>query len=268
MDEQVLGDQARPADKQPADRRPPRGVAVVLGVGPGLGLSIAHRFGRAGHPVALVSRTDARHGDYLGALAQHDVPMVAEVADAFDPQQVRAVLDRIVARLGPIEVLYFGPAAMDPKSLPVPIEQLTAATVRDGMEVVPPAAEAISTVLPGMIERGQGVILLPTGLSAVRPMPELGNLALAGAALRTYALTLNAAVADRGVYVGSLVIGGAILRGDIHRAMVENQPGQLAAGLGPDQLARLALDPDDVAEAAYQLTVTRDRAEAVFSAFD
>ncbi len=44
------------------------GVAVVLGVGPGLGLSIARRFGRAGHPVAVVSRSDARHDHYLELL--------------------------------------------------------------------------------------------------------------------------------------------------------------------------------------------------------
>ncbi|WP_197679986.1 SDR family NAD(P)-dependent oxidoreductase [Microlunatus soli] len=256
-------------EQTPSGGNASRGAAVVLGAGPGLGMSIAHRFARAGHPVAVVSRTDARHPDYLRSLADADVPAIAEVADVLDSAQVSAVLDRIVARLGPVEVLYFGPAAMEPQNLPVPIDRLTGAAVRDGLAIVPPAADAVAAVLPGMLDRGTGAILLPTGLSAVRPMPELGNLALAGAALRTYALTLNAAVADRGVYVGSLVIGGGILRGDIYRAMVENRLQELGAtGLDPEQLARMSLDPDELAETAYQLTVSRDRAEAVFSVLD
>jgi hypothetical protein len=43
-------------------------------------------------------------------------------------------------------------------------------------------------------------------------MPPLGGLALASAALRTYALTLHVALATAGVYAGTLTIGGLIER--------------------------------------------------------
>lgn len=73
-------------------------------------------------------------------------------------------------------------------------------------------------------------------------------------------LTLNAAVGGDGVYAGSLIIGGLIERGDIH-TFVTSQPerfGDVSGG---------TLDPDSIADAAYELYKQRDRAEATFSVF-
>jgi short-subunit dehydrogenase len=122
--------------------------------------------------------------------------------------------------------------------------------------LVRPALDLAGFVLPGMIERGTGALLFVTGLSAVVPLPMIGALAPASAALRTYALTLNAALSDTGVYAGALVIGGLIERGDIYRHAV--------AAFGPDGLP--TLDPDVIAESAASLAAGHDRAEALFSA--
>lgn len=89
-------------------------------------------------------------------------------------------------------------------------------------------------------------------------MPVLGALALSSAALRNYALTLNAALADKGAYAGTLTIGGVVERGDIHK-LVESRPEQFGG------LAGHTLDPDDIAETAWQMFVKRDRAEEVFN---
>lgn len=40
-------------------------TALVIGMGPGLGLSIARRFGLGGYRVALVSRSTDRHPAYV-----------------------------------------------------------------------------------------------------------------------------------------------------------------------------------------------------------
>ncbi|WP_152362220.1 SDR family NAD(P)-dependent oxidoreductase [Microlunatus speluncae] len=245
-----------------------QGVVVVLGVGPGLGLSVARRFGRGGHPVAVVSRSATRHGDYLERLRADGATAVAEVADVLDRDQLTAALTRIEQRLGPIEVLYYGPAGMAPGNFPVPIEAITSDTVRESSGLLHGAVDAVAAVLPGMLERGRGTILLPTGLSAIRPMPQLGQLALIGAALHRYALTLNAALADRGVFAGSIVIGGGILGGDIYAAMAKNAEQLAGAGLNAEQLAAMALDPDAMADQVWDLATARDRAELVFSVLD
>ncbi len=259
---------AQTAEQTAAAGSAAKGVAVVLGVGPGLGLSIARRFGRAGHPVAVVSRSARRHGDYLEQLQAEGATAIAEVADVLDRDRLAPALTRIEQRLGPIEVLYYGPAGMDPNDFPVSIEAITGDTVRNSSGLLHAAVDAVSAVLPGMLERGRGTILLPTGLSAIRPMPQLGQLALIGAALHRYALTLNVALADQGVFAGSIVIGGGVRGGDIYTAMASNSEQLAGAGLDAERLAAMSLDPDAMADQVWDLASARDRAELVFSVLD
>ncbi|HYQ63303.1 SDR family NAD(P)-dependent oxidoreductase [Actinophytocola sp.] len=236
-------------------------TAVVIGVGPGLGMSIAHRLGREGLTVALVSRSDTRHAGYLSALADKGAAAETFVADVHDPGRLLSTLDTIEARLGPIEVLYYGPGAVDLDApRPGPITETTADEVRSVMAGVYPAVDVVNRVLPGMLDRGAGGLLFAGGLSAVRPMPFLGALAVSSAALRNYAVTLNAGLADTGVYAGTLTIGGLVARGDIHELVVSH-PEQFG-GMPPT-----TLDPDDIADAAWRMYTDRDRAEEVFTVY-
>ncbi|MFQ6396521.1 SDR family NAD(P)-dependent oxidoreductase [Nocardia sp. KC 131] len=231
-------------------------TAAIIGVGPGLGMSMAHRFGREGFRVALISRSDARHGVYLRDLASHGIDATAHVADVTDRERLRSVIAEI-GNDGGIELVYYGTGAT---VQPVSITEIDSAAARSAFEWVWPAIDVVSDVLPGMLDRGDGGLFFAGGLSSVRPMPMLGQLALASAAVRNYALTLHAALADRGVYAGTLTIGGLIERGDIH-AMVTADPERFGASDGH------TLDPDRLADTAWEMYSTRDRAEEVFDVF-
>lgn len=226
-------------------------VLAVLGVGPGLGLSIAQRFGAAGHRVALISRSPTRHPDYLEALTDNGVEAAAYVADANDPEQLTATLGAVRERFGRIDVGYYGPAAFET----APTEDITdldASGARAALNSVVPAVDFASQLLPEMRERGSGGLLFAGGLSSVVPMPPLGGLALAAAALRNYAITLHAALRPVGVYAGTITIGGLIERGDIHRAMA-----------GDAELP--TINPDELAEQAWGLYRDGTEAEAVIN---
>ncbi|MDV3130276.1 SDR family NAD(P)-dependent oxidoreductase [Mycobacterium sp. 21AC1] len=226
-------------------------VLVVLGVGPGLGLSIAQRFGAAGHRVALISRTPTRHPDYLAALAGNGVEAAAYVADANDPVQLATALGAVRDRFGRIDVGYYGPAAFE--AAPTgDITELDADGARAALNSVVSAVDFAGRLLPEMRERGSGGLLFAGGLSSVVPMPPLGGLALAAAALRNYALTLHAALQPAGVYAGTITIGGLIERGDIHRAMAGN--GDLPT-----------IDPDELADLTWDLYRDGTEAEAVIN---
>ncbi|MEV4056053.1 SDR family NAD(P)-dependent oxidoreductase [Amycolatopsis sp. NPDC049688] len=230
-------------------------VLAVLGVGPGLGLSIARRFGREGFTTALVSRSDARHATYRESLAGIDARTYT--ADVTDEAQLHAVLARITADAGEIDTVYFGPA--DATSGPgiTPLTEAGADVLRAAIEsFVLPAARLTEAVLPAMLARGSGSLLFAGGLSGKYPMPMLGSLAPASAALRMYVLTLHAALREKGVYAGILTIGGLIERGDIHRVFTAQDHGFTPG----------TLDPDDIAEQAWSLYTERDRAEAEFNA--
>lgn len=233
-------------------------TTVVIGVGPGLGMSIAHRFGREGHAIALISRNASRHNGYIASLASAGIEATSHPADIRDRDGLRRALDAIAARHGSIDVVYYGPGASDPAARPVPITETDVPAAEEAMSWVYPAIETVRAVLPGMLERGDGGLLFAGGLSSVVPLPAIGNLAIPSAALRNYAITLNAALADRGVYAGTLTIGGLIERGDIHRMFLAEAErlGGLTVG---------TLDPDVLAGAAWDLYKNRDSAEATFN---
>ncbi|GAA2126896.1 SDR family NAD(P)-dependent oxidoreductase [Actinomadura napierensis] len=234
-------------------------TTVVIGAGPGLGMSIAHRFGREGHTVALISRNGARHPGYLASLASAGVEATSHTADVRDRDALLRALDEITTRHGAIDVAYYGPGAADPSARPAPITETDVPGTKEAMSWVYPAIDTVGAVLPGMLERGDGGLLFAGGLSSVVPMPLIGNLAISAAALRNYAVTLNAALADKGVYAGTLTIGGLIERGDIHRMVTSDSDG-----LGG--MTVRTLDPDELADAAWDLYTKRDRAEATFNA--
>jgi NADP-dependent 3-hydroxy acid dehydrogenase YdfG len=230
---------------------------MVLGAGPGLGMSVAHRFGAEGYAVALVSRSAARHPDYVRSLVNAGVETAAFVADAADPQALRAAVEAVRRQFGRIDVGYYGPASTG--SLPTDITQLDAAGAESALRGVIPAVDFASLLLPELTERGSGGLLFAGGLSSVVPLPALGGFALASAALRSYAVTLHAALAPAGIYAGTVTIGGLIERGDIHKAMLE-QSDHFAASAG-------TLNPDDLAETVWRLYTERTNAEAVVSTF-
>ncbi len=148
-------------------------------------MSIAHRFGREGHRIALISRNGARHPGYISSLEDAGVEATSHPADVRDRAALRAALDT----LSDIDVVYYGPGATDPSARPVPITSTDAAAVKEAMSWVYPALDAVGAVLPGMRKRGGGGLLFASGLSSVVPMPAIGNLAISSAALRNYALT-------------------------------------------------------------------------------
>jgi NADP-dependent 3-hydroxy acid dehydrogenase YdfG len=231
-------------------------VAVVLGVGPGLGMSVAHRFGAEGFAVGLVSRGPARHDGYRSALAERGIESTAVAADVSDPAQLAAALSAVRDRLGEIDVVYYGPGAMDLDERPADVSAVGAADVRRAMEAtVLPAVAAVAEVLPAMLARGDGGLLFAGGLSGQLPMAMLGALGPASAALRQYVLALHQSLAPRGVYAGTATIGGLIDRGDIH-AMLVGQGMDVAAG---------TLDPDAIAAEIWDLYAKRDRPEATFN---
>ncbi|WP_040767963.1 SDR family oxidoreductase [Tsukamurella sp. 1534] len=226
-------------------------VLVVLGAGPGLGMSVARAFGRRGYRVAIASRSADRHPGYLDELRALGIEAAAFQVDAARPGSVADAVAAVRERFGRIDVAYYGAGA--PVAL-TPITELTPAGATEALGTVAPVVEFATAVLPELRAR-DGALLLVGGLSSVIPMPHLGGLTLVASAYRAYALNLHAALADEGVYAGTLTVGGMIAGGDIAAAM--------AASTQPEDLAAITLQPDDLAETVWRLVTERTEAEAV-----
>jgi short-subunit dehydrogenase len=184
------------------------GRAVIIGAGPGLGIALAGAFGRAGYPIGLVARDAARLEAAATDLRDAGIEAAAHPADVTDPTALRRVLDE----LDPVDVLIW---AIGPGGAPItPAAEVTpqAAAAQFALHVGG-AVTAVRQVLPGMTARGEGSILIATGASSVIPVPPLGDVGIAMAGLRNWALGLRSAVADRGVRVATVTIATLLADG-------------------------------------------------------
>lgn len=231
---------------------------VVFGAGTGLGAAVARRFGREGYRVALVARSQARLDDLATELAGEGIEAAAFPADLTLVADIPRLIARIRERFGRIDVVEYAPITTD-TSMFTPVTKLDAATAQRYVDLyLLSLIEVVRAVLPEMLERGDGGILVGQGVSAVRPMPNLSGIGPAMAAARNYIQTLHAELADTGVYAGVVHIAAVVLGSAGHQAMTS---GALPSGL---DLSRVpTVDPADLADLMWSMLTDRDRADVL-----
>src|SRR3954469_25587168 len=143
---------------------------AIIGAGPGLGAAVARRFGREGHSVGLISRSQERLDGLAESLAADGVEARGFAANVREPASIAAALEQVTETLGPIEVLQYSP--LPQKDFLRPVLETTPADLVGPVEfsIYGPVA-AVHQVLPGMRFLGpnRGTILFVNGGSAIRP---------------------------------------------------------------------------------------------------
>jgi short-subunit dehydrogenase len=230
---------------------------AIFGAGTGLGASVARRFGREGYRAALVGRRSGPLDALVAELAAEGIEAAAFPADLTQTSAVRGLVAAIMKRFGRIDVLEYAP--ISPTAF-TPAMELTADALKDlvSLYLLTPV-ELVQAVLPQMLERGDGGILVGHGLSAVEGTPFMSGVGPVMAAARNYLYSLHGELAGKGVYVGTLAIAAMIDRSESHRALAD---GQLSFDL-PGGAAIPTVDPDELAEQYWNLLGKRDRVELV-----
>ncbi len=184
----------------------PKPVAVVVGVGPGLGAALARRFAE-GYLVALV----ARKQDYLATLAAEiaatggrALPVAADVSEG---DQVAAAFDTIRRDLGAPEIVLYN-AAMRPFGR---LMETTPAVFEKTWRVSTLGAFLCARqVVPEMLARGRGVILFTGATAGVKPFPTSAAFGPAKFALRGLAQVMARDLGPQHIHVAYVNIDGAI----------------------------------------------------------
>jgi NADP-dependent 3-hydroxy acid dehydrogenase YdfG len=223
---------------------------ALVAAGPRLGLSLGKIFGGHGFDVALIARSAERLSELTGKLTAEGVTAASFPADVTDRPALAAALASAARRFGGIDVLHYSsPGAGSTESLrdTGPLD-VTVDNLQPQIETVCHGAiTATHAVLPGMLAAGAGTLLYTTGASSVTPAPVFVSAGMAGAALRKWALTLNGALAGRGVYAGHVAIG----------TWIAGTPG------APE--GTQLKEPDDIARCYWDLHTDRQPAEHVIS---
>ncbi len=187
-------------------------LCIVAGVGPGMGMAIARRFGREGLRVALVARNRAALDSHVADLAAQGIAAAAYPADLSDVAATRDVFARILADHGPAEVLVHNAAIWREAKASEVDPALFAADLTLG---VVSAAIAAQAVYPAMKERGAGSILATGGGLALHPAygTAVPTLTAAKSALRGFVHAFAGEAKADGIHVGMVTIAGVVAPG-------------------------------------------------------
>jgi len=145
-------------------------VALVTGSSRGIGAAIASRFARAGASVALHGRDEAALAKVRSDIESVGGRAIAVVADVTQFDDVEAMRERVEQELGPIDVLVANAGGSPVR--PGPIEQISEEDWRASMDAnLTSTFLTVKSVLPGMKERGHGVVITMASAASRRPHP-------------------------------------------------------------------------------------------------
>jgi NAD(P)-dependent dehydrogenase (short-subunit alcohol dehydrogenase family) len=176
-------------------------TALVTGASRGIGAAIARALDRAGARVAVVARR--RAGLDATASALRNGPLVLE-ADLADPDVAARLVAEAGERLGGIDVLVNNAAV----AARLPTEELDA-TLVDELYAVNVRAPLllISALVPSMVERGRGVIINVSSVSAVVGTPRRAAYAATKGAIDAATRSLAIELGPHGIRVNSVAPG-------------------------------------------------------------
>lgn len=224
-------------------------LAIVIGIGPGLGRALVQTFARAGSAVAFTGRRADAVAAHEADLRAQGLDVAGFVGDAGQPDQMDAVHRQITDRYGPAEVLVYNAALIEPARFVTPSglaqaqygqaagwaargEPASFDYLMDSFRTnVAGAHHAAAKVAPAMIAAQRGTILLTGGVLAFGPWIEWGVTSLGKAALRSLGHSLHKELLPHSIHVSTVAIHGTMEAGtpydhdlvaraylDLHRA--------------------------------------------------
>jgi len=211
---------------------------LIVGAGDGVGSAIARAFAREGLAVCITRRP--RNLESLEAVAASIRADGGEAhafgVDARNEAEMIALVDRIEAEVGPLQVVVFNIGA----NVRFPVVDTTAQVYSKVWEMAALAGfftgrEAARVMAP----RGKGTILFTGATASTRGGAGFSAFAGAKAALRQLAQSLAREMGPRGIHVAHVVVDGMIdgtfarsIAPDIQTLLDED------AILKPDEIAR------------------------------
>lgn len=211
---------------------------LIVGAGDGVGSAIARAFAREGLAVCITRRP--RNLESLEAVAASIRTEGGEAhafgVDARNEAEMIALVDRIEAEIGPLQVVVFNIGA----NVRFPVVETTAQVYSKVWEMAALAGfftgrEAARVMTP----RGQGTILFTGATASTRGGAGFSAFAGAKAALRQLAQSLAREIGPKGIHVAHVVVDGMIdgtfarsIAPDIQTLLDED------AILKPDEIAR------------------------------
>jgi len=227
-------------------------VAIVSGVGPGAGRSIALAFAREGADLVLAARTVAALESTADEVRAHGRRVLAVPTDVARPEDCQHLAEAAREGLGGVDVLVNNAFRSAPYE---PVEQASMEDWRKIFDVnVFGSVQLSQAVVPHMKARGGGSIVMVNSMSTRIIEPRFGGYAASKGALMIAAQTMAKELGAYGIRVNS-VVPGYIWGPALQRyfAQLATQEGRTAEAVYAEVASRTALnripDSDEIADA-------------------
>lgn len=185
-------------------------LVLIVGMGAGLGMELARRFGTNGYAVVLAARSMETLTALAGSLHARGIeafPVRMDVADEASVTEAFGQIDRLPGRVCGLLYNAVARRTKTPSRLTVP-------EVEEDLKVnLLGAVACVSQVLARWKDGTDGFILFTGGGVALTPSLAAASMSLGKAALRNYALNLAEELKQSPVFVGTVTITRKMLPG-------------------------------------------------------
>lgn len=208
-------------------------VCIVVGVGPGNGESLSRKFASEGYRVAALARSGGRLRELVGGIDG----VTPYTIDATNAEHVEETCEQIESTLGPPEVVLYNAGAGAFGTF----DEVDAGDLQQAWEVNTLGLYHFAEqVLPGMRERGSGVLGVTGATATTRGKPFTTAFAQAKAAQHHLAESLAREFGPQGIHVFYFIVDGVIDLPRTREAM-------------PDKEDDFFLQPDEIAHSVYEV---------------
>lgn len=181
---------------------------VVVGAGPGVGASVARRFGVEGYDVALIARSADRLRTLEEDLRAAGVQAAWSACDITDAEALRTAVTRFGEGAGHIDALHFNPSVFRQQD---PLHLSPEDLLGDLRLGVAPLLTAVQAARPFL---RPGARVLATGsMAADRPWHRAASLGVQKAGLRNLVRSIDATLRAEGIRAVSVTVNGTLAPG-------------------------------------------------------
>lgn len=212
-------------------------TAAVVGVGPGLGSSLAKKFSDEHFDVGIMARSEDKLNALKQDLKQTNGTVEAYPCDATDPASVETAFDTLRDDFGSPSVLLYNAGAYQPGGVleiePDRFEECWQVNCHGGFVTA-------QEVLPDMIEDEEGTIIFTGATASLRGSDGFSALAVGKFGLRALAQSMAREFGPQGIHVAHVIVDGQIATPTNREQFPERDEDTF-------------LDPDAIAENYWQL---------------
>lgn len=220
-------------------------VAIISGIGPGLGQELAYVAARQGARVVLAARSLNKLEEVHDQITAHGGEALVAPTDITDPAACRALVEQTLDHYGQLDVLVN--SAYRPGNF-VPAQEADLDDWRATMETNLFGTMNLTQAVVGPMQaRGAGAIVMVNSMIIKKPLPTQAGYAASKGALAAATRVLATELGPSGIRVNSVFMGwmwgppvqawvrmGAEARGVPEQAMIDEVAEQIPLGHIPD----------------------------------